>query len=139
MNAPSRPLLLVVDSDVAVHRAFAQAAKEVSFDFVAATSAEGATMLVKQREPQLVVTDIFLPGMDGVTMACHIQAFHPTTFFALYSDRPSYTTQAQRIPLLQKPCSPEELVTFLRGVKSQMEGAQTTEADTAPAPSAVAA
>ena len=96
-------------------------------------------MLVKQRPPHLVVTEIFLPGMDGVTMACHIQAFHPTTLFTLYSDRPSYTTQAQRIPRLQKPCSPEELVTFLRWVRSQIEQAPEAKAEIDPTGPAAAA
>jgi two-component system cell cycle response regulator DivK len=44
------------------------------FDTIEATSAEDGIALARERQPRLVLMDIQLPGMDGVTALGHLRA-----------------------------------------------------------------
>jgi DNA-binding NarL/FixJ family response regulator len=42
-----------------------------------ATSAEDALVLIPQQQPDLVIVDISLPGIDGLTLSQHLQQKQP--------------------------------------------------------------
>ncbi len=48
------------------------------FEIIEATNAEDGLALARERMPKLVLMDIQLPGMDGVTALGHLRAEGPT-------------------------------------------------------------
>ncbi len=59
-----RPLILLVDDDEAVLDFFG-AKLRADYELLAASSADAALALARERRPDLVLCDIELPGMDG--------------------------------------------------------------------------
>jgi two-component system, NarL family, invasion response regulator UvrY len=72
-----------------------------------AASGEEALTAVDALEPQLVLLDVRMPGMDGVEVARRIGAAHPETVVVLISveesvDVPSAAQLTDRVPFVRK-------------------------------------
>ena len=71
-----------------------------------AASGEEALAAVARLDPQLVLLDVRMPGLDGVEVARRLAATHPETLVVLISmsevaDLPS-AAQLRRTPLIRK-------------------------------------
>jgi CheY-like chemotaxis protein len=66
------PLVLVVE-DNQMNRKLMRDILEIRFDVIEAPSAEEAIPLLQQRRPDLILMDLQLPGMDGLTLVCHLK------------------------------------------------------------------
>ena len=55
------------------------------FAIIEATSAEDGLTLARERHPKLVLMDIQLPGMDGVTALGHLRAGEETKTIPVYA------------------------------------------------------
>jgi two-component system nitrogen regulation response regulator GlnG len=69
------PHLLVVDDEQSICWALARLAKELGHSVATAASAEQGLQEARARRPDLVVLDVRLPGMDGITA---VGKFHET-------------------------------------------------------------
>lgn len=65
---------LIVDDEPAILRLVAMVLRELGFETLTATDAETAAQLLKSSQPDLVVTDVRLPGISGVELARRIKA-----------------------------------------------------------------
>jgi len=86
---------LVVDDEPAILRLVAMVLKELGFETLTARDAETAAELLKSSKPDLVVTDVRLPGMDGVELARRIKASRrlkktPVLLMSAYSEPPKH-------------------------------------------------
>jgi len=61
------PLVLVVE-DNAMNRKLMRDILEIQFEVIEAWSAEEAIPLLRQRRPDMILMDLQLPGMDGLTL-----------------------------------------------------------------------
>ena len=66
--------LLVVDDEPNLLRAVAACLRAEGYEVVTARSGADALMRVAERKPDLVVSDIRLPGMDGNQLARQIRS-----------------------------------------------------------------
>lgn len=87
--------------------------------------------LVKQLTPDLVITDICMPAMDGITLLKKIQEHYPMTDFIITSGYSDFEYAKSAIHLqvteyLLKPVDPEELKAALLKLKSKYELQQST-------------
>jgi two-component system response regulator YesN len=85
-----------------------------------------ALQLAETLSPDLVVTDIRMPFLDGLEMARRMRAALPTVQFIVLSgyDEFEYARQAVQIRIMDyilKPISSEEFITVLRRVKAHMD------------------
>jgi len=60
--------ILIVEDDLAVRDSMAEFVKMTGFDCQVASSAEDAIEILKKTEFQVVITDIMMPGMDGLEL-----------------------------------------------------------------------
>ena len=101
--------VLTVD-DQAVFRGIAREVIDATpgFDAVGeAASGDEALAAVARLEPQLVLLDVRMPGLDGVQVAQRLRVTHPDTVVVLISiddsiDLPSATQCARPVPLVRK-------------------------------------
>ncbi len=57
--------ILVIDDDTAICEALADALDEEGYEVVGARSAATALELIEQGQPDLILLDVRMPGMDG--------------------------------------------------------------------------
>ena len=65
--------VLVVEDDVEFSKTLMEFLNESGFETISANSAEEAEKILKKKEINLVLTDIKLPGMDGIKLAQNIK------------------------------------------------------------------
>ena len=70
--------LLVVDDDADMLRLLTMRLTAAGYHVTAVTSAEAALTQIQLKRPQLVLSDVQLPGMDGLALFDDIRARHPS-------------------------------------------------------------
>ena len=107
--------LLVVDDDPALRILLRTTFEVVDIEVEEADSAESAAKMIAARAPDVVVLDVGMPGMDGLTF-CRQLKFDPVTsdigiVLLTGSDRTEYAAEACGADaFLRKPFSPLELL-----------------------------
>ncbi len=76
-DAGSGAHVLIVDDDTDLLRLLAMRLGSAGYRVSSAESAEAALALVDQVRPQLVISDVQLPGADGLALFDRIRAQHP--------------------------------------------------------------
>ena len=77
-GAPARPQILIVDDEPALLKLLAMRLKLEGFDVTTAESGERALAQLAVSQPQLVVSDLQMGGMDGMALFATIQRQHPS-------------------------------------------------------------
>jgi two-component system, cell cycle response regulator len=109
------PKVLFVDDDRSMRIAFANAARALGVESVVAESGGQALELAQQETFPVVVTDLRMPGIDGVALIERLSAHDPTAAFVLISADPELQgglpTRADGAiaALLSKPLQVKEL------------------------------
>src|SRR5205085_7283889 len=84
--------LLLVDDDPSVCRAVAETAREQGFDVRTAASAEQALAQLAESAPDIVLSDVRMPGLDGLELLKIIRARVPSVDVVLmtaFDDMPT--------------------------------------------------
>ena len=68
--------VLIVDAEASVLDAFTNLLEKLGHEVRTAGTAEAALQHVRQLPPDVVVSDLNLPGMDGLQMFRHIRELH---------------------------------------------------------------
>jgi DNA-binding NtrC family response regulator len=118
MSAP-KPRILVVDDDPDVLLGCEQALQLADMHTLGAESAEKALRLARAALPELVISDIRLPGMDGLSLLRELLLIDPELPVVLITGHGdvSLAVQAMRAgayDFIEKPFSPEYLVDVAR-------------------------
>jgi two-component system response regulator GlrR len=77
-GASARPQILIVDDEPALLKLLAMRLKLEGFDVTTAESGERALAQLAVSQPQLVVSDLQMGGMDGMALFATIQRQHPS-------------------------------------------------------------
>lgn len=103
------PRILVVDDEPAVRHLIAGALRRRGFEVVEAEDGLQALIAIDAPGVKLMLSDIEMPGMDGLALAEIVRSKHPECGILLMSARLS-EERARSYPFLQKPFMPSELV-----------------------------
>ena len=76
--SPTAASLLVVDDDADMLRLLTMRLTAAGYRVTAVTSAEAALTELQLKRPQLVLSDVRLPGKDGLALFDDIRALHPS-------------------------------------------------------------
>ena len=91
----------------------------------AAPSGFRALERVREQPPDVVVTDIWMPGMDGLELSRRLRANPPTRDVPIIAVSGNPTRQAREAGcnmMLEKPCSPDELLHAIEDVLDKSRG-----------------
>ena len=112
--------VLIVDDDIDISLMVRDYLRHNGFNAEAVTSAEEAIIALRNKPFSVVVTDIILPGMDGLSLTAKIKADHSADVIVMtgYSDDYSYemAIQSGASDLIFKPMRFEELLLRLKRV-----------------------
>ena len=72
-----KELILVVDDEVNVRRVLGAMLEQAGYRTARASSGEEALQLVRSQDPDLVLTDLKMSGMDGLDLLRHLRADFP--------------------------------------------------------------
>jgi DNA-binding response OmpR family regulator len=119
---PSRHRILIVDDERSIADTLAIILSKAGYDALAAYSGESAVAVARMITPALIVSDIQMPGMDGISAALEIRKLLPDCRIILFSGYPeSHTRRAREngFEILSKPLSPQ---TLLQHIHSALKG-----------------
>jgi len=115
------PFVLVVEDDPETRRFYSEAFARDGFHVDQAHNGHQALEKALQRAPDLILTDIAVPGLDGIELCRRLRADErtcrvPVLAITGYGDRyyPDRIREAGADQLLIKPCEPERLVSEAR-------------------------
>jgi CheY-like chemotaxis protein len=119
-GAPPVPLVLLVEDHQDTRQMYAEFLGP-SFEVIPAANGEEALAALRARRPDLVITDLSLPGMDGFELIAHIRRDPslraiPIVCLSGYGghahEQRARAAGSDRI--LQKPCMPDALADVIR-------------------------
>lgn len=120
--------LLVVEDDPHLLRAIAVCLRRAGYEIETARGGEEAVVRIAETIPDLIVSDIRMPGMDGFALAELIRS-NPRTDLIPIVFLTARDTRADRIAgfragvdaYLVKPFEPEELVAVIQGIVNRVQ------------------
>ena len=120
--------LLVVDDEPKLLRAVAVDLKGEGYDVTTARSSSEALVCVAQKLPDLIISDIRMPGMDGYELARRLRQNQSTALIPIIFLTAKDTT-ADRIEgfrtggdaYITKPFEPDELLAVIASILSRVE------------------
>ncbi len=137
-NQRYRPLVLVVDDECAIADSLAEILKRSGHRAMTAYDATSALDTALLSPPDVLITDVVLPGMSGIELAITVRRIFPDCKVVLFSGNAATsamlepaTRAGHNFVLLTKPVHPTEMLARVAEcVRSRMEtmAAQGTSA-----------
>ena len=127
------PLILVVEDNLANQLLTTMVLNRDGFETAVADSAEDALVFIKARRPDLILMDVQLPGMDGLTFASTLRSVPEAagvpvvalTSHAMRGDR-ERAIAAGCVGYLSKPIDTRTLSDELRALIKQSQPASVS-------------
>jgi DNA-binding response OmpR family regulator len=115
--------ILVVDDEQLIAETVAAILNAHGFEALEATSGEDALRLAQSFQPDVVLSDVLMPRMNGVDLGVRLRNEFPRTRVLLFSGQAATSELMRRaeekgyhFELFPKPIHPEELIARLRGL-----------------------
>ena len=120
--------LLVVDDEPNLLRAVAACLKAENYDVSTARSGQEALVHLAESIPDLIISDIRMPGMDGYKLARQLRASQRTALvpivFLTAKDETADRIEGFRAGVdayMTKPFEPDELIAVVNGILNRVE------------------
>jgi two-component system cell cycle response regulator DivK len=117
----SAPLILLVEDDPDTREMYAFALTRDGLSVLAAEDGHEGLRLASEVQPDVIVTDVSLPGLDGFALAKRVRADARTALTPILGLTGwAGTPEAQRacadgcLTVLGKPCPPDMLISHIR-------------------------
>lgn len=114
--------MLVVDDEPSIANTLGAILRHEGFTVAVAHNAAEALQHCNGTCPDVIISDVMMPGMDGITMAIHIRQQYPSCEILLFSGMAASNDllqearrQGYNFELLAKPIHPRELIRKLQG------------------------
>ena len=131
-SSKHRPVVLVVDDESAIADSLSEILRLSGYAAITAYDAEEGLETALLMPPELLITDVMLPGMSGIELAIRMRRIFPDCRILLFSGQAatsdlltSAARAGHRFTLLAKPVHPTDL---LRRVSESFKMAGTASA-----------
>ena len=124
LEGASGPSVLLVEDDSAGRRMYAEWLTQAGFTVNQAHNGLQALERAFESVPDIVVTDLNIPGIDGFELTRRLKSDPRTraipvvavTGYAAFQADPGRAIRAGCDAVLEKPCSPEDLESAIRSL-----------------------
>jgi len=117
----SKPKVLVVDDERVIADTLAIILTQAGFDASAVYTGTGAVERAREEKPDLVISDVIMPDMNGIEAAIKIREILPGCKILLFSGQAATADllekarqQGHEFEILAKPVHPQDLLAKLR-------------------------
>jgi DNA-binding response OmpR family regulator len=121
MTGPGHPRVLVVDDERVIADTLATILTRSGYGARAAYSGEMALEMARNFHPDMLITDVAMPGINGIEAAIKVREFLPRCKVLLFSGQATTErlleaarSQNNEFDLLAKPVHPAELIARVR-------------------------
>ena len=116
-NAPIGRVL-IVDDDFDVLKIVRDLIEEFGYDAVGCSSGKEALKLVKKKKYDLLLTDLFLPEIDGIKLMKNVREIDPSVICLMVTGKGTIESAVEAMKVgafdyILKPLKPESLLTAL--------------------------
>jgi DNA-binding response OmpR family regulator len=117
-----RPVVLVVDDECTIADTLTEILKRSGFNAIAAYDGPSALDTALLNPPQVLITDVFLPGMNGIDLAISMRRIFTDCKVILFSGNAatsplmaSAMRAGHNFVLLTKPVHPADMLAHVSG------------------------
>ena len=122
MHAVKKPRVLVVDDEQVIADTLAKILDLNGYEASAVYTGTAAVASARSLRPDLIISDVIMPDMDGIQAAISIRGFLPDCKILLFSGQAATAglledarAQGHEFDILGKPVHPSDLLAKLRG------------------------
>lgn len=122
MQPGKKPRVLVVDDEQVIADTLARILDLNGYEASAVYTGTAAVESARALQPDLVISDVIMPDINGVEAAISIRQFLPTCKILLFSGQAatadlleSARAQGHEFEILAKPVHPADLLAKIRG------------------------
>jgi len=116
--------ILIVDDEPAIAESLSEILRVAGYEVAMATSGEDAVRDAEKFSPEILLTDVLMPAMNGFELALRVKEMLPNCRLLLFSGQAStaqlakeqserFTRMGYRFELLPKPLHPDALLKTL--------------------------
>ena len=116
-SEPYRTMVMVVDDESVIADTLVEILNRSGYAAIAAYDAEGALETALVTPPELLITDVVLPEMNGIELAIAIRRIFPECKILLFSGQASTSgllamasREGHEFSLMNKPVHPRDLL-----------------------------
>lgn len=120
--------ILVIDDEAALRKTLARVLQQAGFEVTTAESAEQGLDFLKTTHFDMILTDLRMPGIQGLEALKFIHANYPSLPVVLFTAQPDVNSAVEALrhgatDYLMKPLKPEVIIERTRGIllKQQTE------------------
>lgn len=115
-------VVFVVDDEAVIAQTLAMILNQSGFSATAFERSDKAIAAAQNVCPDLLITDVMMPDMNGIDLAIHFRSMHPACRVLLFSGQASTSNLLERarqrgyhFDLMTKPVHPADLLARLQG------------------------
>jgi CheY-like chemotaxis protein len=113
--------IIVVDDEAVIAETVVEILNQEGFEATAVTDGDSAVELAKTVVPDVLLSDVIMPGLNGIETGMKIRELVPKCKIILFSGQAATVDlleearlQGHRFEILAKPISPEKLIAVIR-------------------------
>jgi CheY-like chemotaxis protein len=121
MPAGKKPIVLVVDDEQVIADTLAKILDLNGYDASAVYTGTAAVESARSLRPDLIISDVIMPDMNGIEAAISIRSFLPTCKILLFSGQAATAdlledarAHGHEFEILAKPVHPSDLLAKLK-------------------------
>lgn len=122
MHAVKKPRVLVVDDERVIADTLAKILDLNGYDASAAYTGTEAVESARSLQPDLIISDVIMPDMNGIEAAIKIRSFLPGCKILLFSGQAATAdllenarARGHEFDILAKPIHPADLLAKIKG------------------------
>ena len=122
MHVAKKPKVLVIDDERVIADTLAKILDQNGFEASAVYTGQAAVESARSIEPDLIISDVIMPDMNGIEAAINIRKFLPGCKILLFSGQAATAdlldharSQGHEFEIVAKPIHPSDLLAKLKG------------------------